>query len=142
MVRMKQYAPFSFRQIVEFVFLLPLNFVPWVGVVLFVFATGYRAGPLLNWRYFMLRKMDRKERNEFVRRHRWLYTWYGMVYLVLQLVPVLSMLFLLTTAAGGGLLAADLEERDAAGEGYQGQAVSEEEDGVPAQEEHYEDDPV
>lgn len=43
------YGPFSFRQIAEFVILLPLNFVPYFGVPLFLFLTGYRAGPLQHW---------------------------------------------------------------------------------------------
>ena len=35
---------------------------------------------------------------------------FGIVYLILQLVPVLSMGFLLTSAAGSGLWAVRLEE--------------------------------
>lgn len=70
------YGPFSFRQIVEFVILLPLNFVPYVGVPLFLLLTGYRAGPLQHWRYFDLRKFDRKQRNEFMKRRKWQYTWH------------------------------------------------------------------
>jgi hypothetical protein len=134
-----QYAPFSFRQIVEFIFFLPLTLVPYVGVFLFIFLTGYRAGPLLNWRYFKLKGMDRKTRNEFIKRKRWLYTWYGMVYLVLELVPVLSMLFLLTTAAGGACLAADMElaQREWDGTSREGNGREEVVEG-----EHFEDDPV
>jgi len=104
------YAPFSIRQIVEFIILLPLNLVPYVGVPLFLLFTGYRAGPLLHWRYFKLKGMDRKTRNAFIKRHRWMYTWFGMIYLILQLVPVLSMMFLLTSAAGSGLWAVRLEQ--------------------------------
>jgi hypothetical protein len=69
------YAPFSVRQIVELLFLLPLNLVPYVGVPLFLLFTGYRAGPLLQWRYHQLKGMDRKERRAFVRRRQWMYTW-------------------------------------------------------------------
>lgn len=49
-----EFAPFSFRQIIEFIVLLPLNFVPYAGIPLFLLATGYRAGPLVNWRYCKL----------------------------------------------------------------------------------------
>lgn len=69
------YAPFSFRQIAEFVVLLPLNFVPYVGVPLFLLLTGYRAGPFQHWRYFQLLGFDRKKREEFVKKRRWQYTW-------------------------------------------------------------------
>ena len=51
-----KFAPFSFRQIIEFIILLPLNFVPYAGIPLFLLATGYRAGPLINWRYFAVRR--------------------------------------------------------------------------------------
>lgn len=69
------YGPFSFRQIAEFVLLLPLNFVPYVGVPLFLLLTGYRAGPLQHWRYFKMREFDRKQRSTFIRKMRWEYTW-------------------------------------------------------------------
>ncbi|KAF1816272.1 hypothetical protein P152DRAFT_409032 [Eremomyces bilateralis CBS 781.70] len=109
--RSSNYAPFSFRQIIEFMFLLPLNLIPIVGIPLFLLGTGWRAGPLQHWRYFRLSGFDRKARNAFIKRHRWQYTWFGTVYLTLQLVPALSMLFLLTTAAGSALWAASLEDR-------------------------------
>lgn len=121
------YSPFSFRQILEFILFLPLNFIPYVGTPAFLIVTGARAGPFAHWRYFKLRGLTRKERNAEIRQRRWKYTWYvsflidgvlsanlprfGTVALLLQLIPVLSMLFLLTTAAGSALWAAKLEEQ-------------------------------
>ena len=64
------YAPFSIRQIVEFVVLLPLNFVPVMGVPLFLALTGYRAGPFHHWRYFQLREFTKEERKSFVLRRK------------------------------------------------------------------------
>lgn len=69
------YGPFSFRQIAEFVILLPLNFIPYVGVPLFLLFTGYRAGPLQHWRYFKMLDYNRKQRNAFAKRRVWQYTW-------------------------------------------------------------------
>ena len=99
------FAPFSCRQILEFVILLPLNLVPFAGVPLFLLATGYRAGPLVNWRYFALKGFTKKERNSFIKlkKRRWEYMWFGTFYMILQLIPLLSMLFLLTSAAGSAL---------------------------------------
>ena len=59
----------------------------------------------------------KKERNAFIRKRRLRYTWFGTVALLLQLVPVLSMLFLLTTAAGSALWVAKLEGKRRALEG-------------------------
>ncbi|WEW56520.1 hypothetical protein PRK78_001966 [Emydomyces testavorans] len=105
------YAPFSLRQIVEFIVLLPLNLIPVIGIPLFLVLTGYRAGPFHHWRYFQLRDFTKAERKEFISRRRVRYTMFGTVALVLQLIPFLSMFFLLTTSAGSALWAADMERR-------------------------------
>lgn len=108
-----QFAPFSFRQIVELVILLPLNFVPFVGVPLFLLLTGYRAGPLMNWRYFQIKQFSRKDRKQFIKtkQRRFEYMWFGTVHMILQLVPVLAMLFLLTTACGSALWSVHIEQQ-------------------------------
>lgn len=103
------YSPFSLRQIVEFVILLPVNLIPFVGVPIFLILTGYRAGPFHHWRYFKLRDFSRKERKEYIANRQLKYTWFGIVALSLQLIPVLSMFFLITTASGSALWAAKME---------------------------------
>lgn len=105
------YSPFSLRQIVEFIFLLPLNLIPIAGTPMFLVLTGYRAGPFHHWRYFNLLDFSKRERKAFVKRRQLRYTWFGTVALLLQLVPVLSMLFLMTTAAGSALWVVRLEEK-------------------------------
>lgn len=105
------YSPFSFRQIAEFIIFLPLNLIPVAGTPMFLLLTGYRAGPLQHWRYFKLLDLTKKERNAFIKQRRLRYTWFGTVALLLQLVPVLSMFFLLTTAAGSALWVAQFERR-------------------------------
>ena len=102
--------------------------------------TGARAGPLHHWRYFKLRGLTKKERNKEIRDRRWKYTWFGTVALVLQLIPVLSMFFLLTSAAGSALWVVKLEQQKrlvAEAQAVQGNPV-EEEDPPPA----YTDDPI
>lgn len=104
------YSPFSLRQIVEFIFLLPLNLIPVAGTPIFLVLTGYRAGPFHHWRYFKLLGFSKKERKIHVKKKKLKYTWFGTSALLLQLVPVLSMLFLLTTATGSALWVVNLEE--------------------------------
>lgn len=132
-----KFAPFSFRQIFEFLILLPLNFLPFAGVPLFLLLTGYRAGPLINWRYFALKGFTKKERNAFVtaKRRRWEYMWFGTVYMILQLIPVLSMFFLLTSAVGSALWSVRLEH-----EKVDRETGQEDDEGLPAYTD--DDDPV
>lgn len=68
------YAPFSLRQIVEFVVLLPLNFIPVAGTPMFLVLTGYRAGPFHHWRYFQLLDLSKPQRKERIRRRQLQYT--------------------------------------------------------------------
>jgi uncharacterized protein involved in cysteine biosynthesis len=103
------YSPFSLRQIIEFIVLLPINLIPVAGVPLFLGLTGYRAGPLHHWRYFKLLDLSKEERQRYIKSEQMSYTGFGMVALALQLVPVLSMFFLLTTAAGSALWVVKLE---------------------------------
>ncbi|KAJ7794850.1 hypothetical protein B0H14DRAFT_3556214 [Mycena olivaceomarginata] len=94
------YSPFSFRLTLEFILLLPLTFIPLFG------------GPLycLHYRYFKLLGLTRTQQQAFVREKASGSTrGLGMVALLLQLVPVFSMLFLLTTAAGAALLGGGFE---------------------------------
>ncbi|RDW68094.1 hypothetical protein BP6252_09490 [Coleophoma cylindrospora] len=105
------YSPFSFRQIAEFILFLPLNLIPIVGTPAFLIITGARAGPFHHWRWFKLRGLTKKERNKEIKQRSWKYTWFGTVSLLLQLVPVLSMFFLLTTACGSALWVVKLEQQ-------------------------------
>ncbi|KAI9643180.1 hypothetical protein NHQ30_007796 [Ciborinia camelliae] len=100
------YSPFSFCQIAEFIIFLPLNFIPVVGTPAFLILTGARAGPLHHWRYFKLRGLTKKERKREIKSRK-----FGTIALLLQLVPILSMFFLLTTAVGSALWVVKLEEK-------------------------------
>lgn len=68
------YSPFSFRQIFEFVLFLPISFIPFVGLPIFLVLTGYRAGPLQHWRYFELLDLTRKQREKKIKDRWWRYT--------------------------------------------------------------------
>ncbi|KAJ7790587.1 hypothetical protein B0H14DRAFT_3891119 [Mycena olivaceomarginata] len=103
------YSPFSFRLTLEFILLLPLTFIPLFGGPLYCLVLGRRAGPFQHYRYFKLLGLTRTQQQAFVRKRQWKYTWFGMVALLLQLVPVFSMLFLLTTRRGGGVVGGGFE---------------------------------
>ncbi|KAL2866752.1 EI24 domain-containing protein [Aspergillus lucknowensis] len=105
------YSPFSLRQILEFIVLLPLNFIPVAGTPMFLILTGYRGGPFHHWRYFQLLDLSKQQRKERIRKRQLQYTTFGTVALILQLVPVLSMFFLMSTAVGAALWVVEIENR-------------------------------
>lgn len=105
------YSPFSLRQILEFIFFLPLNLIPVAGTPVFLIITGYRAGPFHHYRYFKLLGCTRQEKKALIKKRQLKYTWFGTVALLLQLVPGLSMFFLLTTAAGSAMWVVKLAEQ-------------------------------
>ncbi|KAK4184271.1 hypothetical protein QBC35DRAFT_60916 [Podospora australis] len=106
-----EYNPWSFTQIAEMIVCLPLNLVPYVGTPLFIMITGSRLGKLSHWRWFKLRGVSKKDMKMELYFNRWEYLWFGTCAMVLNLIPVLSFFFLLTSSAGAAIWAAKMEER-------------------------------
>lgn len=106
-----EYQPWSLVQIIELIVFLPLNLVPYVGTPAFIMITGTRLGKLSHHRWFKLKGWSKKDIKRELRARRWEYVWFGTVAMLLELVPVLSFFFLLTTTAGAAMWVARLEER-------------------------------
>jgi len=103
------YQPWSLVQIVELTFCLPLNLIPYVGTPAFILITGARLGTFSQYRWFQLRGLSRKERKQEIRRRTWDYTWFGTVAMLLELIPVFSFFFLLTSTTGAALWTSRME---------------------------------
>ena len=131
------YQPWSITQMVELIVFLPLNLIPVVGVPTFIMITGTRLGKLSQYRWYKLRGLDRQERKREIRTRTWDYVWFGTVAMILELIPILSLFFLLTTTAGSAMWAARLEEERRGGPDAVRPATSDEEAGG-----QYADDPV
>ncbi|OJJ79386.1 EI24 domain-containing protein [Aspergillus glaucus CBS 516.65] len=89
---------------------LPLNFIPVVGTVLYVFVHGKKMGPELHERYFRLKGWDARKVREWVDRHRGAYTGLGMAAFVLEMIPFASIACSFTNTVGAALWAADIEK--------------------------------
>ncbi|KAJ9133398.1 Protein family CysZ [Pleurostoma richardsiae] len=105
-----EFQPWSLKQIVELIVFLPLNLVPYVGTPAFILITGSRLGKLSHYRWYQLRGLDRKQRKREIKARSWEYLWFGTVAMVLELIPILSFFFLLTTAAGSALWVCKMEQ--------------------------------
>ncbi|KAL4872408.1 hypothetical protein BDV12DRAFT_162156 [Aspergillus spectabilis] len=98
------------RGFVRWIAMLPLNFIPVVGTVAYIYVAGKRAGPGLHERYFQLRGLSGSEKESWVQGRRGGYTGLGMASVVLEMVPFASMMFEFSNAVGAALWAADLEK--------------------------------
>ena len=104
------YQPWSIIQIVELIVFLPLNLVPIVGTPAFIIITGTRLGKLSNYRWFQLRGLSKAEQKKEMKRLSWDCIWFGSMAMILELIPILSFFFLLTSATGSALWTARMEE--------------------------------
>ncbi|RPA97565.1 hypothetical protein L873DRAFT_1690582 [Choiromyces venosus 120613-1] len=109
--RKSPYLRFSCRLTMEFICELPLNFIPLVGAPLFLMLQGYHLGPLSHYRYMQLNDLHKKEKKKFIILNRWRYWLFGLPHVGLQVFPVLSILFLFTSATGAGLWAVEDQKR-------------------------------
>ncbi|KAI5452241.1 hypothetical protein NCC49_000806 [Naganishia albida] len=101
--------------IIRYVLTLPLNFIPVVGTVFFLGYNGMKSGPSYHQRYFQLKGWDAQKKKEMIHKRRGAYTAFGTVAMALNLIPVVSVFFTLTTSVGAALWASDIENKSATG---------------------------
>lgn len=70
------FQKFTPSAIIRYFMYLPLNFIPVVGTVLFILLQGKRLGPSAHERYFQLKGMSQKQREEWIEERRGAYTRY------------------------------------------------------------------
>lgn len=54
----------------NYIILLPLNFIPVIGTALFLVTQGAKAGPFFHKRYFQLKRYNDKQQHEEVTKGR------------------------------------------------------------------------
>ncbi|GLB05399.1 hypothetical protein AtubIFM57258_000680 [Aspergillus tubingensis] len=86
------------NMLVRSVVLLPLNFVPVVGTLVYVYVQGKKVGEGVHERWFGLKGWKKAERSRF-----------GMAAFALEMVPFVSIAFAFTNTVGAALWAADWE---------------------------------
>ncbi|OBT61256.1 hypothetical protein VE03_09368 [Pseudogymnoascus sp. 23342-1-I1] len=101
---------FTPKAIIRYVMYLPLNFIPVVGTITFLFLQGKGRGTYAHSRYFQLKKMSASSQNTFVRENAGPYTAFGIVASLLEMVPIASIFFSFTNTVGAALWASDIEK--------------------------------
>lgn len=72
----KPFERFTPKAIIRYFLYLPLNMIPVVGTVMFVILQGKRTGPTAHARYFQLKQMKKRERQQFIAARQGAYTRY------------------------------------------------------------------
>lgn len=105
------FAKFSPKAMVRYFIYLPLNFIPVVGTVIFIYLQGRSRGRSVHERYFQLKKWTNNQRSSWLERHLGPYTSFGLVATVLEMVPIANIFFTYTNTVGAALWAADIESQ-------------------------------
>lgn len=135
----KPFARFSPDAIIRYLIYLPLNFIPVVGTVMFIILQGRKAGPAAHARYFQLKEMKSRQKEDFIEQRKAAYTRYdqttksccssnvtrsfGVPVVLLELIPVAGLFFSFTNAVGAALWAADMEQSNTTAPNLRDQAA-------------------
>ncbi|KAF5358522.1 hypothetical protein D9756_001759 [Leucocoprinus leucothites] len=84
---------------------LPLNSIPGIGTAMFLMYNGEKQGPGYHARYFELKGWDKQVKEKFVHQRKAAYTAFGAVSVALNVVPILGLVFKLTTTVGAAMWA-------------------------------------
>ncbi|KAK7685692.1 hypothetical protein QCA50_011036 [Cerrena zonata] len=98
--------------LMKYLLSLPLNFVPVIGTVAFLFINGQRGGPGWHTRYFQLKGWDSARRKRFIESRKAEYTAFGMATMLFTFIPLVGLVFSFTNTVGAALWAADIEARE------------------------------
>ncbi|OQS01566.1 hypothetical protein ACHHYP_00580 [Achlya hypogyna] len=89
---------------------LPLNLIPVVGTIVYVWLNGRVKAWEYHLLYFEMHGLSYEEQKTIVDKHKVQYASFGMQCMYLELIPFFGFLFLFTNTVGAALFAADLEE--------------------------------
>ncbi|KAK4164160.1 hypothetical protein QBC43DRAFT_318189 [Cladorrhinum sp. PSN259] len=106
------FSRFSPKELIRYFMYLPLNFIPVIGTVAFIFIRGRARGNAVHDRYFQLKGWSQSTKSDWLSKHKGPYAGFGTVATLLEMVPVASILFSFTNTVGAALWAADIEAKD------------------------------
>ncbi|KAK6523999.1 hypothetical protein TWF694_005667 [Orbilia ellipsospora] len=101
------------KSLIRYIVLLPLNFIPLFGTIIFFILNARNVGPAQHARYFQLKGFSDTERGDFVKRNQGAYVGFGLSCVLLNLVPVVNIVFAFTHTVGAALWAVEMEKTEA-----------------------------
>ncbi|KAK6529949.1 hypothetical protein TWF281_009099 [Arthrobotrys megalospora] len=101
------------KSLIRYIVLLPLNFIPVIGTMVFFVLNARNVGPAQHARYFQLKGFSNTERADFVKKNQGGYVGFGLACVLLNLVPIINIVFAFTHTVGAALWAVKLEQIEA-----------------------------
>ncbi|GMG20495.1 unnamed protein product [Ambrosiozyma monospora] len=92
-----------------------ISFIPIIGPALVILLKASRAGFLKHYRYFQLKGYSRADIYFMWKTQKHQYFVFGVVIVILELIPFLNILFYFTNTTGAALWAVHMEEQYALG---------------------------
>lgn len=103
---------FSINELIRYVMYLPLNFIPVIGTAAFILLRGRSRGNMVHDRYFQLKGWPASRKSKWLKDHTGPYTAFGTVATLLEMIPIVSVVFSFTNTVGAALWAADIEAKE------------------------------
>ena len=92
-----------------FLFTSPLNLIPLFGTLLYVYINGYFYAWSLHCRYFDLIGLSFLQGKDYVEVNRSSYTQFGIVAILLEMIPLVNFVTPISNVIGSALWACDIE---------------------------------
>ncbi|EQC31828.1 hypothetical protein SDRG_10616 [Saprolegnia diclina VS20] len=97
-------------QIFILIVTFPLNFIPIIGTIAYVYLNGRFKAWEEHLLYFEMRGMKYEDQKDIIDARKVEYASFGMQCMYLELIPFFGFIFLFTNTVGAALFAADIEE--------------------------------
>ncbi|GAA95833.1 uncharacterized protein L969DRAFT_18258 [Mixia osmundae IAM 14324] len=96
------------------ILLHPLNFVPFLGIIIGAVLKSLTLARTLHQPYFLAKKMSAFEQELFITERIYEYRAFGFVAAVLERLPIVGIVLSISNRIGAAMMAHDLEKRQAA----------------------------
>ena len=97
-----------------FILTMPINAIPILGQVIFIFLNGYFQGPAMHGPYFKLRGWSSEDTDKHIAHYRSRYWSFGVFMTMMELIPILNLLNNFIGAGAAALMAVEMETEIAA----------------------------
>ncbi|XP_006453767.1 hypothetical protein AGABI2DRAFT_189141 [Agaricus bisporus var. bisporus H97] len=98
------------RFVLKRILLLPFDFYPFIGIIVSAWLKALGTSRHLHRRYFEAKKMTDHQVTTFIEEHKWDYRAFGFTAALLEGLPIIGLVFMISNRVGAAMWAHDLEK--------------------------------